>query len=109
MKHKSKFGAALFERRTKLHLTQAFVAEQIGASTPYVGLLESGRRSPSIGCVLKLASALDMSPMYFAELAFPEYHRLFSPGKSVVPMIREQLRAAAEKLSDLALNLQGCR
>jgi len=41
------FGRVIRERRRQLNLTQEEVAQRIKTSTPYIGLLEGGKRNPS--------------------------------------------------------------
>ncbi|HTY56409.1 MAG TPA: helix-turn-helix transcriptional regulator [Candidatus Binataceae bacterium] len=67
----STFGQMIRERRLQLGLTQQKVASKIGASTPYVGHLESGKRHPSDKIVARLANTLgfDGRALYF--LAHP--------------------------------------
>jgi transcriptional regulator with XRE-family HTH domain len=61
------FGQVIRERRRQLGLTQNTVARRIGASTPYVGHLESGKRHPSEKIVSRIASVLgfDARALYF--------------------------------------------
>jgi transcriptional regulator with XRE-family HTH domain len=61
------FGQLIRERRRQLGLTQQKVARRVGASTPYVGHLESGKRHPSDKFVLRIATVLgfDGRELYF--------------------------------------------
>jgi len=55
---RAKFGQMIRARRRQSNLTQEQVAQQVGASTPYVGHLESGKRHPSDQILSRLADAL---------------------------------------------------
>jgi len=54
----SRFGEALRRRREAAGLTQEGLAADAGLHRNYVGLLERGKRIPSILVVEKLATAL---------------------------------------------------
>jgi transcriptional regulator with XRE-family HTH domain len=60
-------GQVIRERRRRLGLTQQEVAEKVGTSVIYIGLLETGKRRPSAGVVARLAEALalDRSELFF--------------------------------------------
>lgn len=57
------FGIALKKTRDMRAMTQAKVAEKSDLDVTYIGLLERGRRQPSLKAFIKLASALDVSPI----------------------------------------------
>ena len=61
------FGQVICERRGQLRLSQREVARGINASTPYVVLLESGKRHPSDTIVARIANVLglDGRELYF--------------------------------------------
>ncbi|MGH7905677.1 MAG: helix-turn-helix domain-containing protein [Candidatus Binataceae bacterium] len=73
------FGELIRVRRRELDLTQEVVAQRIGASAPYVGHLESGKRHPSEQVVTQLAQVLgiDGRELYF--LANPRARDLVEP------------------------------
>jgi transcriptional regulator with XRE-family HTH domain len=60
-------GEVLRRRRRELDMTQGELAQMLGTSTPYVGLLESDQRRPSDAVVTKLSDALglDSSELFF--------------------------------------------
>ncbi|HVA91432.1 MAG TPA: helix-turn-helix transcriptional regulator [Chloroflexota bacterium] len=55
------FGAALRELRLQADMSQEEIALQSGLSPTYVGQLERGLRSPSLGVILGLAAVLDVA------------------------------------------------
>jgi y4mF family transcriptional regulator len=59
-------GALVHERRREIGLTQAQLAEHVGASREWIRLLESGRRRLDLGRTLRalhvLGIALDAQP-----------------------------------------------
>ena len=59
-------GAALKERRNELGLTQEDVAGAAGIDRPYVTLIESARKQPTISVLWRLAVAIDLTPPEFA-------------------------------------------
>lgn len=71
-KRKATFGQIIRERRRQNDLTQREVATRIGASTPYVGHLESGKRHPSDDIVARLADALGFERKELFFLANPK-------------------------------------
>jgi transcriptional regulator with XRE-family HTH domain len=56
-----KFGHTIRARRRRLGLTQRKVAQRINTSTLYMGLLESGARSPSTKILIRLVVALGLN------------------------------------------------
>lgn len=76
------FGQVIRERRRRLSLTQQEVANKVGTSVIYIGLLETGKRRPSASVVGRLAEALglDRSELFF--LANPEARTLVNGEKS---------------------------
>lgn len=59
-------GVALKERRAELGLTQEDVAGATGIDRPFITLIESARKQPSVSVFWKLAGALQLSPAEFA-------------------------------------------
>jgi transcriptional regulator with XRE-family HTH domain len=55
-----KLGQVISDRRRQLGLTQQELARRIKTSTPYVGHLESGERTPSDKVLRRLAQALGL-------------------------------------------------
>ena len=60
-------GVALKERRLELGLTQEDVAGAAEIDRPFVTLIESARKQPTISVLWKLAAAIDLTPSAFAE------------------------------------------
>ncbi len=56
------FGEALKRWREKRGLTQEALAHAAGITTAYAGMVERGRKVPSLTVVLKLCRALDCAP-----------------------------------------------
>ena len=56
-----KFGRRLKRTRRKAGLTQEKLAETTKLSTTFIGLLETGRRKPSMKTLQKIASALGIN------------------------------------------------
>lgn len=59
------FGARVRERRTKMKLSQAELAERIGWNQPDISDLENGHHAPSLTTIERLADALEVSPKFF--------------------------------------------
>jgi transcriptional regulator with XRE-family HTH domain len=55
------FGACVREAREKQRLSQDDLARRTGMHPNYVGGIERGERNPSLGSVVRLAVALDVS------------------------------------------------
>lgn len=55
-----KFGKKLRELRQERNLTQQELAEKIGVSTNYIGMIERGERNTSLLKVFKLSKILDV-------------------------------------------------
>lgn len=60
---KIQFGKRLGEIRTKKKLTQLELAEKIGVSVDFIGLMERGINAPSFNTLSKLSHTLD-TPVY---------------------------------------------
>jgi transcriptional regulator with XRE-family HTH domain len=70
------FGQVIRERRRQRSFTQADVARRIKTSIPYVGHLESGKRSPSAKIVARLAQVLGLDGRELFLLANPRTREL---------------------------------
>ena len=57
-----KFGNRVREKRVMNNMSQEKLAEKCDVSTSYIGLVERGERKASLGVVLKIANALDVTP-----------------------------------------------
>ena len=55
-------GVALREFRHQRGLSQDELADRMDLSTPYISMLESGKRYPSIEMLIRIAVALDVRP-----------------------------------------------
>src|ERR1019366_7040069 len=73
------FGQVIRERRRQLDLTQEEIARRIKTSTPYIGLLESGKRHPSDKIVTRLAEVLGLGRRELFFLANPRTQAILSP------------------------------
>jgi transcriptional regulator with XRE-family HTH domain len=72
-------GEVLRRRRRELDMTQSELAQMLGTSTPYVGLLESDQRRPSDTIVTRLADALGLESSELFFLANPNARALLQP------------------------------
>lgn len=63
------FGQVLRELRVEAGLSQEKLAEASDCTRPYVSYLESGRYSPSLSILFRLAAALRIAPAVLIERA----------------------------------------
>jgi len=62
----------LKQKRRKLDLTQARLAEKADSSTQYIAMIELGRKFPSLEMLERLASALEIDILeFFSPPPFP--------------------------------------
>ena len=61
------FGSRIQELRKKNNLTQSELAEKIGLSTNFIGMVERGERNTSVDKIFKLAKAFNISHAQFFE------------------------------------------
>lgn len=61
------FGSRIQELRKKNKLTQSGLAEKIGLSTNFIGMVERGERNTSVDKIFKLAKAFNISLAQFFE------------------------------------------
>lgn len=61
------FGSHIQELRKKNNLTQSELAEKIGLSTNFIGMVERGERNTSVDKIFKLAKAFNISLAQFFE------------------------------------------
>lgn len=54
-------GVNIAARRVACGLDQAELAERAKTSAPMISFIESGRKSPSVGLLVDIADALDVS------------------------------------------------
>ena len=57
-----RIGARIREARKAAGMTQEQLAEAVGISAPYLSELECATKFASLGVMLRIASALDVSP-----------------------------------------------
>jgi len=55
-------GAVLREFRQEAGLSQDELADRMDVSTPYISMLESGKRYPSIEMLIRVGNALEVRP-----------------------------------------------
>lgn len=55
------FGSRIQELRKKNNLTQSELAEKIGLSTNFIGMVERGERNTSVDKIFKFAKAFNIS------------------------------------------------
>ena len=63
------FGEVLRERRDRAGLSQEVLADMAGLHRNYVGQLERGQKSPSLGAIAVLARALETKPHLLIQAA----------------------------------------
>lgn len=62
-----RFGENLLRVRQARKMSQEVVADRAGIHRTQISLLESGRRQPLMETILRLAGALEVSPMMLLE------------------------------------------
>lgn len=55
-------GSAIRHFRQESGLSQEALADRLDMSPPYISMLESGKRYPSIEMLIRIANALEISP-----------------------------------------------
>jgi transcriptional regulator with XRE-family HTH domain len=66
-------GKRIAKRRNALNMTQAELAEKADLSTTFTGNIERGAKC-SIGTLMKLCAALDVTPDYLLPGVDKDYH-----------------------------------
>lgn len=66
-KNLKNFGSRIQELRKKNNLTQSELAEKIGLSTNFIGMVERGERNTSVDKIFRLAKAFNVSLAQFFE------------------------------------------
>ncbi|MEK7440244.1 MAG: helix-turn-helix transcriptional regulator [Chloroflexota bacterium] len=56
-----KFGAKVREERLKRKLSQEALAEKADLHRTYIGMIERGEKNITLGNIIKIAAALDVS------------------------------------------------
>jgi transcriptional regulator with XRE-family HTH domain len=65
------FGITIHIRRQAFGYTQRDLARLVGVKASHIAYLETGRRLPSLGLLVRLAKELNVRPGRLALLAFP--------------------------------------
>lgn len=73
------FGQLIRDRRRQMGMTQEELALQINTSTPYIGHIEAGKRTPSDEILTRLADVLSFDRRELFFLANPNARALFTP------------------------------
>jgi len=76
---RTRLAALLKTHRHNLGLTQQSLAQKLGVRASHIALLENARRRPSLGLIVRLATALGLDGRELLELAYPEVRALVSP------------------------------
>ena len=76
------FGTVLRQLRSAAGWTQEQLAFEAGIDRTFVGLLEGGRRQPSLSVVFALAKALGTSPEQLVRLTREVYASSVDPSDS---------------------------
>lgn len=103
-------GKRICQLREEHKLTQEELAEASGISPSFLGLIERGKRTPSVATLLKIAQMLDTTiDGLFNEPRKPEFTEKFVPkyGKSD-PLIKRMaviLQTLSQKDKKLALKI----
>ncbi|HJU11793.1 MAG TPA: helix-turn-helix domain-containing protein [Candidatus Binataceae bacterium] len=99
---KTRLAAVLRERRNDLGWTQHSLARKLGVRASHIALLENGRRRPSLGLIVRLATALAVDGKELLELAYPEVRALISPKTRRQPKLSPSWRRLLQNTSLLA-------
>lgn len=86
------FGVFVRKRREKLGLTLEQLAERAGLSPNYIGILENGKRTPSLSSIIALAKGLSVSPSelivwWWPKPPTPEGSASGTPAQFEIPFI----------------------
>lgn len=73
------FGQLVRDRRRQMAMTQEELAQRIDTSTPYIGHIESGKRTPSDEILTRLADVLGFDRRELFFMANPNARALFTP------------------------------
>ncbi len=66
-------GVAIREFRQQAGLSQDELADRMDMSTPYISMLESGKRYPSIEMLIRIALALGVRPGTMLDMIADRY------------------------------------
>jgi transcriptional regulator with XRE-family HTH domain len=74
------------EQRHTLRISQAKLAEKIGTSTHYIGMIEIGKKFPSPEMLERIAEALEIdTPELFSTKGYPAKNA--SPGRKLAELV----------------------
>lgn len=68
-------GSAIRHFRQEKGLSQEALADRLDTSPPYISMLESGKRYPSIEMLLRIANALETRPGDILNFIAERYNR----------------------------------
>lgn len=74
-------GTTIKEFRVQAGLSQDDLADRMDISSPYISMLESGRRYPSVEMLIRIAVALEVRPGAILDRIAEDYN----PGDSCFP------------------------
>ncbi len=77
------FRIRLKSLREEAHMSQASLAQALGVGQSTVGMWESGKNSPNMDMIIKLADLFDCSTDYLlGRVAYPELEKRKAPPES---------------------------
>jgi transcriptional regulator with XRE-family HTH domain len=90
------------ERRRKLGITQAKLAERVNTSTHYIGQIELGNKFPTPEMLERVAAALEIdSPELFSMNSFPAKAIMHFQDKLLADMESAVINVINSRLADL--------
>lgn len=108
-------GLRIKSERLKLKLTQLELADKLGVSSNYIGMLERGEKNCSLETIVNISKILDVStdyllmgersivyqnkPTEIKQLLFYLYHNIECLHKNNIPVVTEILRTISKFLS----------
>jgi len=102
---KKKFGARLFQMRTKAGMTQAQLAEKTNLSIDSISRMERGERAPSFESLEKIAIALKSDPADLLNFKGRELKALSEGGPEILDLwnlLRNKNRDQIKKIYEIA-------
>lgn len=94
-----KLGAVIKMLRARRAMTLAALAEASGLSSSYLSLVESGKRTPPIGTMEKIAASLSVPVVALIALSTP-LHELSGIAESTKSKLMEALMLLIQDLND---------
>lgn len=83
--------------RKKLNFSQEKLAEEAGASTNYIAMIENGRYFPSLPMLRQIASSLHVDSLDLFDKNGLEYHSLESLRRELLKNMEDVINAAFDK------------